>query len=98
MELRQYTKKPRTLTGVLFDGSRSSAGDIGEWVRSATGMQTTMTPATAGQFRLYVPTPAGTQLLNPGDVLLQDGDTYYPINSDDLDMNYDDTTPTEAPS
>lgn len=88
MDVRQYTKKPRVLSGVTFDGTRTSADEISEWVRSATGMQMTL----VGKNRLYVPTPAGTQVLNEGDTLLMDGDVYYPISPDDLDVNYDDTT------
>lgn len=92
MELKAYTKKPRALSGVLFDGSLSSAQAIQEWVQSSNGLSCTLFPYE-GAYALFVPSPTGTNSLFKGMTLLQDFGAgipvFYPINADELARNYD---------
>ena len=93
MELTTYTKKPRELSGVTFDGSLSDAQSIQDWVQQSNGLSCALAPDGEG-YALYVPSPSGTNYLAKGMTLLQDVNDngipiYYPISAEELARNYD---------
>jgi len=104
MDITTYTKKPRQLSGVYYDGTLSDAQSIQDWVQQTTGLNCVISqlgvpsetePGEWVQwYNVYVPSPSGTNILLPGMYLLQDMNQagipiYYPISEDELARNYD---------
>jgi hypothetical protein len=90
------TKKPVTITAVLWDGSSSEAYNIIEWVREHGGnaRYKEANESPDHKPRIEIVTLEGILAASPGDWIIQGvKDEFYPCKPDIFDQTYNYPSP-----
>lgn len=92
METVEATKKPVTITAVLWDGSQSEAGNVVEWIESQGGSATykEANESPNHKQRIEITTLEGRFAASPGDWVIRGvKGEFYPCKPDIFDATYD---------